>query len=177
MGSYNNAYAFKLMTKLNQSGINCVSCPTENTYLQGRYDSYPRRRGLTRIDELTKAGVNVSLAQDSISDPWYPLGNGNLMNQLDFALHVGHLMSREEIMHSLDYITLNGAKTLNLGDDYTMKVGNKASFIVLDAPNEFEAVRERAGIILSVRNGETLVEKQPAKIIVDKIANLYHNVG
>jgi cytosine deaminase len=177
MGSYNNAYAFKLMTKLNQSGINCVSCPTENTYLQGRYDSYPRRRGLTRIDELTKAGVNVSLAQDSISDPWYPLGNGNLMNQLDFALHVGHLMSREEIMHSLDYITLNGAKTLNLGDDYAMKVGNKASFIVLDAPNEFEAVRERAGIILSVRNGETLVEKQPAKIIVDKIANLYHNVG
>lgn len=167
MGSYNNAYAFKLINKLAQAGINCVSCPTENAYLQGRYDSYPKRRGLTRIDELTAAGVNVSLAQDSISDPWYPLGNGNLMNQLDFALHLGHLMSVEEINHALDYITINGAKTLHLGEDYRIKTGNKASFIVIDAPNEFEAIRERAGIIRSVRKGRTIIEKKPEEIIVD----------
>lgn len=176
MSSYNNAYAFKLMTKLAQSGINCISCPTENTYLQGRYDSYPKRRGVTRIDELINAGVNVSLAQDSISDPWYPLGNGNLINQLDFALHIGHLMSIEQINNSLDYITVNGAKTLNLGDGYSMKEGNKASFIVIDAPNEFEAVRERAGVVLSVREGETLMKKIPEKIVVDKIGKMYHNV-
>lgn len=176
MGSYNNAYAFKLMSKLAMSGINCISCPTENTYLQGRYDSYPRRRGITRIDELTAAGVNVSLAQDSISDPWYPLGNGNLMNQLDFALHLSHLMSVDQINNSLDFITKNGAKTLNLGDSYDLKVGNSASFIVIDAPNEFEAVRERAGILLSVAKGETLFEKAPEKIIVDKINEKYHNI-
>lgn len=176
MSSYNNAYAFKLMTKLAQSGINCISCPTENTYLQGRYDSYPKRRGVTRIDELINAGVNVSLAQDSISDPWYPLGNGNLINQLDFALHIGHLMSIEQINNSLDYITVNGAKTLNLGDGYSMKEGNKASFIVINAPNEFEAVRERAGVVLSVREGETLMKKIPEKIVVDKIGEMYHNV-
>ena len=122
MGSYNNAYAFKLMSKLAQSGINCISCPTENTYLQGRYDNYPKRRGLTRIDELTAAGVNVSLGQDSISDPWYPLGNGNLMNQLDFAIHISHLMSVEQIWNALDYITVNGAKTLHLSD-YGIRVG------------------------------------------------------
>lgn len=150
MGSYNNAYAFKLMSKLAQSGINCISCPTENTYLQGRYDNYPKRRGLTRIDELTAAGVNVSLGQDSISDPWYPLGNGNLMNQLDFAIHISHLMSVEQIWNALDYITVNGAKTLHLSD-YGIREGSSASFIVIDAPNEFEAVRERAGIIRSVR--------------------------
>lgn len=172
MGSYNNAYAFKLMTKLYNSGINCISCPTENVYLQGRYDAYPKRRGLTRIDQLTDAGVNVSLAQDSICDPWYPLGNGNLMNQLDFALHVGHLMSLERINNSLDYITINGAKTLNLGDGYLMKEGNDASFIVIDAVSEFEAVRNRSDVILSVRKGETLMEKQPEKIIVEKIEDL-----
>ena len=153
MGSYNNAYAFKLMSKLAQSGINCISCPTENTYLQGRYDNYPKRRGLTRIDELTAAGVNVSLGQDSISDPWYPLGNGNLMNQLDFAIHISHLMSVEQIWNALDYITVNGAKTLHLSD-YGIREGSSASFIVIDAPNEFEAVRERAGIIRSVRKGK-----------------------
>ena len=166
MGSYNNAYAFKLMSKLAQSGINCISCPTENTYLQGRYDNYPKRRGLTRIDELTAAGVNVSLGQDSISDPWYPLGNGNLMNQLDFAIHISHLMSVEQIWNALDYITVNGAKTLHLSD-YGIRVGGSASFIVIDAPNEFEAVRERAGIIRSVRKGRTIFVKKPAVIMTD----------
>lgn len=166
MGSYNNAYAFKLMSKLAQSGINCISCPTENTYLQGRYDNYPKRRGLTRIDELTAAGVNVSLGQDSISDPWYPLGNGNLMNQLDFAIHISHLMSVEQIWNALDYITVNGAKTLHLSD-YGIREGSSASFIVIDAPNEFEAVRERAGIIRSVRKGGTIFEKKPAVIMTD----------
>lgn len=166
MGSYNNAYAFKLMSKLAQSGINCISCPTENTYLQGRYDNYPKRRGLTRIDELTAAGVNVSLGQDSISDPWYPLGNGNLMNQLDFAIHISHLMSVEQIWNALDYITVNGAKTLHLSD-YGIREGSSASFIVIDAPNEFEAVRERAGIIRSVRKGMTIFEKKPAVIMTD----------
>ena len=166
MDSYNNAYAFKLMSKLAQSGINCISCPTENTYLQGRYDNYPKRRGLTRIDELTAAGVNVSLGQDSISDPWYPLGNGNLMNQLDFAIHISHLMSVEQIWNALDYITVNGAKTLHLSD-YGIREGSSASFIVIDAPNEFEAVRERAGIIRSVRKGRTIFEKKPAVIMTD----------
>lgn len=166
MGSYNNAYAFKLMSKLAQSGINCISCPTENTYLQGRYDNYPKRRGLTRIDELTAAGVNVSLGQDSISDPWYPLGNGNLMNQLDFAIHISHLMSVEQIWNALDYITVNGAKTLHLSD-YGIREGSSASFIVIDTPNEFEAIRERAGIIRSVRKGRTIFEKKPAEIMTD----------
>lgn len=166
MGSYNNAYAFKLMSKLAQSGINCISCPTENTYLQGRYDNYPKRRGLTRIDELTAAGVNVSLGQDSISDPWYPLGNGNLMNQLDFAIHISHLMSVEQIWNALDYITVNGAKTLHLSD-YGIREGSSASFIVIDALNEFEAVRERARIIRSVRKGRTIFEKKPAVIMTD----------
>lgn len=167
MGSYNNAYTFKLFKLLKQSEINFISCPTENIHLQGRYDTYPKRRGLTRIKELTDAGMNVSFAQDSISDPWYPLGTGNLMNILDFGLHIGHLMSCEEIEKGLDFITKNGAKTLHLGEKYYLRPGNKANFIVLDAENEFEAIRERSGIVMSVRDGKILVEKEPAKLIMD----------
>lgn len=167
MSSYNNAYAFKMMNKFKRAGINFVACPTENCYLQGRYDEYPKRRGVTRIDELVKAGCNVSFAQDSISDPWYPLGNGHLIHQVDFGLHLGHMMSLEEIRHGLDFITINGAKTLSVEGEYGLKKGNKASFIVLNAPNELEAIRERASVILSVRDGNILLEKEPEKIIKD----------
>ena len=82
-GSADNSYAFKLMKNLKKSGLNFISCPTENIYLQGRQDTYPKRRGLTRVKELFENGINVCFAQDSIQDPWYPLGNGNLMNVLD----------------------------------------------------------------------------------------------
>lgn len=167
MSSYNNAYAFKMMTKFQKSGINFVSCPTENCYLQGRYDGYPRRRGITRIDQLVEAGCNVSFAQDSISDPWYPLGNGNLIHQVDFGLHMGHMMSLEQIGRGLDFITVNGARTLSLGEEYILKKGNPASFIVLDAPSEREAIRERAHVLLSVRKGRILVQKEPEKVVQD----------
>lgn len=161
MSSYNNAYAFKMMSKFKKSGINFVSCPTENCYLQGKYDGYPRRRGITRVDELLQAGCNVSFAQDSISDPWYPLGNGNLIHQVDFGIHLGHMMSPEEISHGLDFITVNGAKTLHIDDQYGIKEGGKASFIILDAPSEVEAIRQRAKIILSVHNGKEIFEREP----------------
>lgn len=162
MGSYNNAYAFKLMKLLQASGIHIISCPTENIHLQGRYDTYPKRRGLTRVKELLEAGVDVCFAQDSICDPWYPLGNGNLMYVLDFGLHLCHLMLPEEIEHALDLITINGAKTLQLGDRYLLKEGNPANFIVLDAKDEYEAVRNRVGVLRSVRDGKVLFARKPA---------------
>lgn len=163
MGSYNNAYAFKLMKLLKISGINVIACPTENIHLQGRYDSYPKRRGLTRVDQLLENGVNVCFAQDSISDPWYPLGNGSLIYVLDAGIHIGHLMSPEEINNALDLVTINGAKTMRLGDEYLLKAGNPANFIVFDAPNPWEAMRNRANVIRSVRNGKTLFTRPSAK--------------
>lgn len=166
MSSYNNAYAFKMMSKFAKAGLNFVACPTENCYLQGRYDGYPRRRGLTRVDELVKAGLNVSFAQDSISDPWYPLGNGNLIHQVDFGLHLGHMMSLEQIRHGLDFITINGAKTLSIEEGYGLKVGNKANFIVLDATDELNAIRERAHVLLSIHNGRTIIEKEPERMVM-----------
>lgn len=165
MGSYNNAYAFKMMSKFKKAGINFVSCPTENCCLQGRYDSYPRRRGLTRVDDLVKTGINVSFGQDSISDYWYPLGDGNLIHQVDFGLHMSQMMSMEEISHGLDFITENAARTLYIEENYGLKEGGAADFIVLDAESEIEAIRNRAGVLLSIRNGKTIMEKTPSKLI------------
>lgn len=132
-GSADNSYAFKLMKNLKKSGLNFISCPTENIYLQGRQDTYPKRRGLTRVKELFENGINVCFAQDSIQDPWYPLGNGNLMNVLDNGIHIAQMMSFEEIDRCLDLITVNGAKTMNLTNSYGIEAGKPANFIVLDA--------------------------------------------
>ncbi|MFI3209293.1 MAG: amidohydrolase family protein, partial [Eubacteriales bacterium] len=159
MGSYNNAYTFKLFNLLKKSGINMISCPTENIHLQGRFDSYPKRRGLTRVKELLDEKVNVCFAQDSICDPWYPLGNGNLMNVLDAGVHICQLTSPEYMNRALDLITVNGAKTLNLGDEYLLKEGNAANFIVLDAENDFDALRNRVPVLASIRNGKYLFKK------------------
>ncbi|MGN0695509.1 MAG: cytosine deaminase [Oscillospiraceae bacterium] len=163
MGSYNNAYAFKLFKLLKKSGLNFISCPTENIHLQGRYDTYPKRRGLTRVKELLDEGINVCFAQDSICDPWYPLGNGNLMYVLDAGSHICHLTSPEYMKNALDLISRNGAKTLHLGESYYIREGNPASFIVIDAENDFDALRNRAGAVMSVRKGKVLFEKKPVE--------------
>ena len=163
-GSADNSYAFKLMKNLKKSGLNFISCPTENIYLQGRQDTYPKRRGLTRVKELFENGINVCFAQDSIQDPWYPLGNGNMMMILDHGIHLAQMMSPEEITNVLDLVTTNGAVTMNITDHYGIEENKPANFIVLDAKSEFEAICERAGITASVRHGEFLFKKIPAKV-------------
>lgn len=160
MGSYNNAYTFKLFNLLKKSKINMISCPTENIHLQGRFDSYPKRRGLTRVKELWDEDINVCFAQDSICDPWYPLGNGNLMYVLDAGVHIAQLTSPDYMNRSLDLITVNGAKTLGIEEKYMLKEGNPANFIVIDAGNDFDALRNRATAIASIRNGEFLFKKK-----------------
>ncbi|MDF2699910.1 MAG: cytosine deaminase [Haloplasmataceae bacterium] len=163
-GSYNNAYAFKLMKVLSLSKINFISCPTENIYLQGRYDTYPKRRGLTRVKEIIEAGLNICFAQDSIEDPWYPAGNGNLMNVLDNGIHAAQIMSFKDLDNALDLITINGAKTLQLTDKYGIEVGKPANFITLNAKTPFDAVVNRVNVADSVRKGELLFRRAPEVI-------------
>ena len=114
-------------------------------------DKYPKRRGLNRVKELLEEGINICFAQDSINDPWYPLGNGNMMNILDNGIHLTHLASYEEIEKSFDLITYNGAKTMMI-EDYGLEVGKSANFIVLNEADEFEAISKRFGVLASVRN-------------------------
>ncbi|MBO1531543.1 amidohydrolase family protein [Psychrobacter sp. F1192] len=158
-GSADDAYAFRMMGLFEQSGMNFIALPTENAYLQGRQDTYPKRRGLTRVKEFWESGINVSFGQDSINDPWYPAGNGNLMNILDNGIHLAQTMSLPQLDVCLDLITFNGAKTLNIADDYGIEVGRAANFLVLDADTPFEAVRQRADVLASIRNGQHLFKK------------------
>ncbi|WP_447733648.1 cytosine deaminase [Pseudomonas shirazensis] len=164
MGSYDNAYCSKLFRLLKMSGINFVSCPTESIHLQGRFDTYPKRRGLTRVAEIDRAGMNVCFGQDSIVDPWYPLGNGNILRILEAGLHICHMLGYEDLQRSLDLITDNSARTLNLGERYGLEVGRPANLLVLSAPDDYEMVRSQGYALVSVRNGKVLMRRTPAQV-------------
>ena len=161
MHSYNNAYVQRLMRLLKLSRINFVSNPLVNTHLQGRIDTYPKRRGITRVKELTEAGVNVSFGHDDIFDPWYPMGTGSLRDVVFMGLHVCQMMGYEDIMNSYRFISTNAAKTLHLSEKYGIKAGNPASFIVLDAKNYYDALNTNATVLLSCRNGRVVAEGRP----------------
>ena len=169
MGSYNNAYTTKLFRALLESKINFNSCPTESVHLQGRAEYYPKRRGVTRIRELTEAGMNVALGQDSIADPWYPIGVGDLLRVLEMGIHIEHLMGYKDLSKCLDFISQNGAKNLCIEDVYGIEEGKPANFILLDGKDDYDVVRFHSAVVLSVHNGEILSQKTPATAVVHNI--------
>ena len=160
-GSSDNSYAYRMLDLFKKSKMNFICPPTENAYLQGRQDTYPKRRGLTRVKEFLEYGINIAFAQDSINDPWYPMGNGNMMNILDNGIHLAQIMSPEDIKTNLNLITYNGARCLNIQDRYGLDVGKDANFIVLDGDSSFDVIRNRAGVLASVRKGEYLFKQKP----------------
>ncbi|MBV1786871.1 cytosine deaminase [Marinobacterium sp. D7] len=164
MHSYDNAYCSKLFRLLKNSGINFISCPTESIHLQGRFDSYPKRRGLTRVKELNEAGINVCFGEDSIFDPWYSLGNGKLLRTLDFGLHICQMMGYQEFSQALDLITDNSARTLNIQHHYGIEVGKPGSFILLDGEDDYSVLRNQGEVLLSVRRGEVIMHREPARV-------------
>ncbi|WP_288754670.1 cytosine deaminase [uncultured Pseudomonas sp.] len=164
MGSYDNAYCSKLFRLLKLSGINFVSCPTESIHLQGRFDAYPKRRGVTRVAELDRAGMNVCFGQDSIVDPWYPLGNGNILRILEAGLHICHMLGYQDLQRCLDLITDNSARALNLGEGYGIETGRPANLLLLSAPDDYEMVRSQGHALVSVRNGKVLMRRRPAQV-------------
>ncbi|MEO1400206.1 MAG: cytosine deaminase [Cyanobacteria bacterium J06635_1] len=163
--SYNNAYAFKLMGFLKRAQINFIANPLINITLQGRMDTYPKRRGVTRVKELWQAGLNVSLGNDCIQDPWYSLGTGNLLEVAAMAVHICQMTGISEINACYDMITRCGAKTLNLEQDYGIAVGKPANLIVLDAANPYEAIRTRATVRTVISQGKVLVETRPSETV------------
>ena len=163
MASYSNAYTYKLFQTLRKANINFVSLPKANLHLQGRFDGHPARRGITRVKELLADDINVCFGLDSIMDPWYPLGDGNLMSVVDTGLHACHMTDYAHIVKALDLITINGAKTLAIEEGYGVEEGNKANLIVIDSESEYEAIRTQASILYSIRNGEIIVETRPAE--------------
>lgn len=165
MHSYNNAYASKLFRLLKMSGINFVANPLVNTHLQGRFDTYPKRRGITRVKEFIESDINVCFGHDDIFDPWYPLGTGNMLQVLHMGIHVCQLMGYEQIVNSIDLITTNSAKTLHIEDKYGIEEGKPANLIVLAAEDEYDAIRKQTPVIYSIRNGEIIVKTKPSETI------------
>jgi cytosine deaminase len=161
-GSYENGYANKLMGFLKQAQLNIVANPLINIVLQGRTDSYPKRRGMTRVKELNEAGVNVSLGYDCIMDPWYALGTGNMLDAAHMAVHVAQMMGKAEIDACFNMVTWNAARTLHLGAGYDIAVGNAANLIVLDAVSRFDAIRRRPAPLAVVSRGKVIAERAPA---------------
>lgn len=163
MHSYNNAYVLRLMRLLKMSGINFVSNPLVNTHLQGRVDTYPKRRGITRVKELTEEGINVSFGHDDIFDPWYPMGNGNLRDVVFIGLHVCQMMGYEDIMNSYRFVTTKAARTLHLGEGYGIAPGRPASFVVMDAKNYYEALNYNAPVLASYKAGRKIAQSSPVE--------------
>ena len=159
-GSYDNAYAFKLMGFLVRSGINFVANPLINITLQGRYDDYPKRRGITRVKELWQNGLNVSFGYDDIMDPWYPLGTGGMLQPAHMAVHACHMTSRKEVTACFDMVTENAARTLGL-EGYGIAESNPADLVLVDAPGKWDAIRRLATTTLVVKGGDVIAETRP----------------
>ena len=165
MHSYNNAYASRLFRLLKMSKIHFVANPLVNIHLQGRFDTYPKRRGVTRVKEMLKNNINVCFGHDDVFDPWYPLGTANMLQVLHMGLHVCQLMGYGQINGGLKLVTENSAKALGL-TDYGIKEGNSANFIVLPAENGFDAVRRQVPTRYSIRHGKVISETQLAKTTI-----------
>ncbi|HFJ4332569.1 cytosine deaminase [Serratia liquefaciens] len=162
MHSYNGAYASRLFRLLKISGINFVANPLVNIHLQGRFDSYPKRRGITRVKEMLEANINVCFGHDDVFDPWYPLGTANMLQVLHMGLHVCQLMGYGQIDDGLKLITSHSARTLNL-TDYGLTAGNSANLVILPAESGFDAVRRQTPVRYSIRQGAVIAETQPAE--------------
>ncbi len=167
MGSYNDAYTYKLFRLLKMSDINFVSNPLVNVHLGGRFDTYPKRRGVTRIKELTGAGINVSFGEDDIQDPWNPLGDGNMLDAVTMGVYIAHLMGYHQLQDAFNYVTYNGAKTLHISDNYGIEVGKPANCILLNARDFYNALNKHVEVLYNIRYGKVLAETKPAETKVN----------
>lgn len=163
-GSYNDAYALKLLGFLQRAPINFIANPLINITLQGRTDSYPKRRGVTRVKELWQQGINISLGHDCIQDPWYSLGTGNMLDVASMAVHVCQMTGLPEIDACYNMVTWHGAQTLNLKDGYGVEVGKPANLMVLDASDRYDALRRRATVRYVISQGKLIGEITPSKV-------------
>lgn len=162
MHNYNNDYAASLISKVKYAGMNIVTNPFSNTILQNRLDGYPKHRGITRIDELTNAGVNVSIGNDNIMDPFGPLGKGNMLQAAHLLAHTAHFTNHDQLNTLFDMITVNAAQTLNI-KNYGIKEGQEANCIILDASNEQEAIRLTSECLFVIRKGKIISKTKQAE--------------
>jgi cytosine deaminase len=166
MHSMDNYYVSKLIPLMAEAGVAAIANPLINIAIQGRHDTYPKRRGMTRVPELMAAGVTVAFGHDCVMDPWYSLGSADMLEVASMGLHVAHMTGQEPMRACFDAVTVNAARILHL-DGYGIAPGNRADFVLLQARNPVEALRLRAARLKVFRAGKLIAETAPA------VANLH----
>ena len=168
MHSMDNYYASKLIPLIAEAQVHIVPNPLINITLQGRSDTYPKRRGMTRVPELRAGGVNVAFGQDCTMDPWYPLGSGDMLEVAHMGIHAAPMTSREAMAWAFTSVTVNGHLAMGLPDP-SLREGGPATMVILQARDPIEAVRMKATRLAVIRNGRVLAETAPrlARLTLD----------
>jgi cytosine deaminase len=161
MHSMDNYHVSKLLPLIAEAGVHAVANPLINITLQGRHDSYPKRRGMTRVPELLAAGVNVAFGHDCVMDPWYALGSGDMLEVAQMGLHVAQMTSQAGMKACFDAVTVNAARVMGL-EAYGLEVGCRADAVLLQARSPVEAIRLRATRLAVLRGGTVVAESAPA---------------
>lgn len=162
MHSMDNYYVSKLLPLMAEAQLHAICNPLVNMVLQGRHDSYPKRRGLTRVKEMLACGINVSLGHDDIVDPWYPLGSHDMLEVVHMGVHALHMSGTREMESLFQAVTDNAARTLGL-KGYGLKPGCFADMVILQAPSPIEAIRLKAPRLQVIRRGRVIAETPEVK--------------
>jgi cytosine deaminase len=166
MHSMDNYYVSKLIPLMVEAGLHAVANPLINISLQGRHDSYPKRRGMTRVPELLAAGINVGFGHDCVMDPWYPLGSADMLEVAQMGLHVAQMTSLDGMRACFEAVTVNNARVLGL-DGYGIAPGHRADCVLLQARSPIEAIRLRAQRVWVMRHGKVIARSPVAAATLD----------
>jgi cytosine deaminase len=161
MHSMDNYYVSKLIALMAEAQLHAVANPLINITLQGRHDTYPKRRGMTRVPELLAAGINVAFGHDCVMDPWYSLGSGDMLEVAHMGLHVAQMTSQSAMRQCFDAVTVNAARVMGL-ENYGLAAGCNADFVLLQAHDPVEAIRLRATRLMVFKRGRLLSETPPS---------------
>jgi cytosine deaminase len=162
MHSMDNYYVSKLLPLMRESGVAAIANPLINITLQGRADSYPKRRGMTRVPEMLAAGIDVAFGHDCVMDPWYSLGSADMLEVAHMGLHVAQMTGIDAMLAAFDAVTANAARIIGL-EGYGIAPGCRADCVVLDARDPIEAIRLRAARLAVVRGGKIVARTPPAR--------------
>ncbi len=161
MHSMDNCYVSKLLPLIAEAQVHAIANPLINITLQGRHDTYPRRRGMTRVPEMLAHGITVAFGHDCVMDPWYSLGSADMLEVAQMGLHVAQMTSRAQMQACFDAVTAAPARILGL-QGYGIEPGCRADFVLLQAADPVEAIRLRANRLLVVRGGRVVARSEPA---------------
>ena len=160
MHSMDNYYVSKLLPLMAEAGVSATANPLINIGIQGRHDSYPKRRGMTRIPEMLAHGITCAFGHDCVMDPWYSLGQADMLEVASMGLHVGQMTSRDAMRQCFELVTTGPARIMHL-DGYGLDIGCKADMVLLQAADPIEAIRLKAARLAVIKAGKVIASTPP----------------